>query len=315
MNQIQMIAERVMRRREKYLTTIQRWFPKEIKIEVPVKVGHYSMTDISGPTGSRCRRIITQDSIAIANVIETPTAIARDYLAVNQYRPKRLRGKMQYESSEKIMARSSLVPGFANPSRFEEGEYIDLQAAYFSIMSLIGWDCVYCPGRIFALGRSIKDFPFPQHRISRNTLLSTAQPPTFCTMYPPGGSKFSKMKAGWSETVNLQLVAAVSDILQAIANLAISAGAVYVATDGYIAPNLESSNKIKNMISDFGLNARVKAHGPGSIIGAGAYRVGSLETINYKKRRSDHASSNVASMELSHEIWIQKNLAYAASRY
>lgn len=310
MNQIKAIVSRVQNRREQYQTIVCRKLPDLSPITSPQILGHYSRTDAKGKKGERKRYVLLADSIRIDGLIETPTSIARDYLVVNKYHPHRMRGDLQYQGVQSIIKRFSFTPSLAVPGHFEDGFYIDLKAAYFSIMALIGWDVIYSPGHYIGKGRSIADFPFPQHKIARNSLMSAAQPRSVARVNPPGGRQNVVTSTPYNPMVNLQLIALTSDILHSIAANARSMGAVYVNTDGYIAPTAGIAASIQQMIADFGFSARVKFQGPGIVNSIGSYAIGDFATRNIDRTPARGTHSNIAPPEYSR--WLQRNLEYMA---
>lgn len=311
MNQITAIAARIERRREMYDTSIVRELPApNTPRTIPTIAGHYAQTETRGKFGTRRRLIVRYDSVRVGDLIETPTAAARDYLAANGYHAKRPRGALAYESVKRIINRFSMTPSYAQPGRFDDGEYIDLRAAYFQIMSLVGWDVSYAPGRYLGAGRSVSDFPFPNNRIARNSMLSSAQIAQFCVLQPPNGAP--KMSRRMTELTNLQLIAAVSDLLHSVAARAVDCGAVYVNTDGYIAPDHATAQRIKSMLSDFGLASRVKFSGAGMVHSVGCYEIGELKTRNVGRGTVSGTRSNIADVE--YWRWVQKNMEYLRSK-
>lgn len=312
MNQAELVGARVAKRREMYETVVCRDLPKNPVLTVPQIIGHYSRTDTRGAWGIRRRFIVRYDSVRIGDLIETPTSAARDYLKVNNYRPRRLRGSLQYESIGRILKRFSQTPAFSKPGRFEEGEYIDIQAAFFSIMAIAGWDLTYAPGRYFAPGRSVADFPFAENKISRNSMVSAAQVAEFRVAYPPGDQSSERIQKRQTEFTNPQLIAVISDVLHSIARLAQEAGAIYGNVDGFIAPDPATAGQVKQVIADFGLLGRVKHRGEGFVNSVGSYAIGDFQTANIRRGMRSAGSSNVINVD--YLKWLQKNFESAAAR-
>src|SRR5574341_1483558 len=94
MKTIDSIYARVCERRTNYETVVVSKFPELFPISRPIVLGQYSMTEQAGKRGERRRFITRRDSIKLGEHIETPTAIARDYLNVEKLRAPRLRGNI-----------------------------------------------------------------------------------------------------------------------------------------------------------------------------------------------------------------------------
>jgi len=208
---------------------------------------------------------------------ETPSTIARDYLLLSYGRGP----KVKHEQIELIKKSLKPFPIYAKPGPFEEGLYIDIRATFWEVINISGWDVDYWPGRWLAAGRPPHDFPFPDHKQARSCLVSVARPGMVVTYKPDG--KFPLFSAG-SPIINLSVSKLISDLLNSIASEAIDLGAVYANTDGYIAPSEKIAARICEMILDWGLEPRIKAEGPGAVKSAGAYRVGSVESVPYGVR-------------------------------
>src|SRR5574341_1404010 len=84
MKTIDSIYARVCERRTNYETVVVSKFPELFPISRPIVLGQYSMTEQAGKRGERRRFITRRDSIKLGEHIETPTAIARDYLNVEK---------------------------------------------------------------------------------------------------------------------------------------------------------------------------------------------------------------------------------------
>jgi len=303
------IAARVHARRETYRTIVVNKFPPLEPLTVPMILGQYSRTEITGKRGERQRFIRRQDAICVDGLLETPTALSRDFLTVRKLRERRL-------PSDRVAInggaqRIPFAPSFALPGEFDDGFYVDIRAAYFSIMTLMGWDVRYNPGKYIGPGAPL-DFPFPDHKIARNSLVSIARPHTITKMLPPGGAAHIVSTNGHNPYLNFQLSALISDLLHVIASHALELGAIYANTDGYVAPDDATRRRIEQMIADFGLSARVKHRGSGRVLSVGAYEIGDFSTLNHTRGMAISARSNVVDIDCAR--WLQKNLEYWSAR-
>lgn len=236
------------------------------------------------------RRRIIKDTIKLEEgTRETPSAIARDYL--------RLIYKTGPRGTKRQLAAVDMlppVPNVALPQKFAWGLYIDIHSCYWSIMNVAGWDVDYYPGMWLSPGRAPSDFPFPDHKIGRNCLVSagiTRGIPRYMPKKLPG-DPFDEIQPG-NKLSNTQLPRLIHDILNSIAGEAMKAGAVYCNNDGFIAPTPGIAARVIKIIQDWGLTATVKGEGSGQIRSSGAYRVGNVESLPFRMRDDDQPIMNV----------------------
>lgn len=303
------IRERVERRREMYQTFVVNQFPDLRPLKSPIIIGQFSRTETQGKYGTRRRFIQRAGSIQIAGMIETPTSIARDFLNVQELKAKRI--KQNFDLIRSTAQRLPFAPGMAIPCQFDDGFYIDIHACYLSLMQITGWNVLYNPCRYLAAGNDL-DFPFPENKIARNSLVSIARPHDTVKMLPPGGTAQIVRERSYNPYLNFQLSAIISDALHALANLAKLAGAIYVNTDGYIAPNDRVRREIQQLIADFGLLSRIKHRGAGIVSNMASYSIGDFKTKNNEYRIIAPVQSNIA--EIDHARWLQKNLQFWAAK-
>ncbi len=302
MNQLNALRERSQARFGRYQTTVipKMFIPRDERKQF-IK-GQFSLTQVNGKLSERVRFVLhDENSIEHGEWFETPTSTARDYIHINELKPKRLRSGCQYRDFVQ-------TPDFAEVgARFEDGEYIDIRAAYFSIVNLAGWDLLYAPGRWIAAGRRANDFPFPENRIARNSLVTCGEKKTKMPRVIGGQIE---MRPAWNELTNLCLITFVSDVLQSIAHLATQAGAVYCNTDGFIAPSYGVARKIEQYISDFGLTSRVKMRGAGVVGGMTSYAIGDKKTVGFKNPTAKQTRSAIDRTNVQEILWLQRNLEY-----
>lgn len=301
------LKRRAQHRRDRYQThEISKMFIPKDPVKQYIK-GEYSLTQANGKLAQRERFILKNDnSIDYGEFCETPTSTARDFIHLSNLKPSRMRAGISYRDYVS-------TPDYAMPgAQFSDGAYLDIRAAYFSILNLVGWNCNYALGRWCFFGDAMTDFPFPENRIARNSLVTSAEKKTEMRRVVNGQIV---VRPSWNELTNLHLVTAVSDVLHALANLAVEAGAVYVNTDGFIAPTAPISDKIAQYISDFGLTARVKEQGGGMVASMTNYRIGNKATIGFRAPKTAlDPKSSICAMSTQKIIWLQKQLDFIAAK-
>lgn len=293
------VLERVARRRERWSTSTEEILPHPSALGEVVIVGSFSLCGMS----SRRRILLKDQCISTPLGLETPSSLARDYLVV-KYRRSPPASHAQILELRRSMTRP---PIYAKPCVFPEGYYVDIRAAFFSILSVIGWDLDYWPARWLSPGAAPVDFPWPEHKIARNCLVSTGMS-TPTTLYIPGAEGrpgFFKSITQGNALANIQLFRAIMDILSAIGAEAVSAGAVYVHTDGFIAPNYETLSRLIDIISAWGLEARIKQHGAGMVEGPGTYAIGAARSK--RKVLSPRPVHSIA--EVAYADWLRGKFA------
>jgi hypothetical protein len=233
-------------------------------------------------------------------------AIARDYLKI-KYKIGPRTKKEQYRL---IREGQYPPPNVAIPSSYSEGVYIDIKAAYWNLMKIVGWHLDYYHGKWLSPGTAPADFPFPENKILRNCLVSAGIPGKILR-YDPGskGDPFSQINPR-SPLENLGLFRLITDILNLIASVSLEMGAIYVNTDGFIARNYQAAAEIIQLILDFGLTPSIKAEGGGGIKSSGAYKVGPTISEPYKMRFNDQEIKAVRLPE-NHK-WLIKRFQFWA---
>jgi len=215
------------------------------------------------------QRIIDADAIVdLFGVPQVPPEVARDYLRA-KYTEKRRHTTEQFAAINENRS----APLYARTGFYQDMALVDIQSAYWSIVKIIGWDVDYNPSRWLGKRSDNDDFPLPDNRIARNSLVSAGlMTPTHLW----DGTQLMKLKAH-NPYVNYSLWACCQDILNSIATIALKAGAVHVHTDGFIVP-IRNANYLIEEIARWGLAAKIKATGDAAIKGVGSYRVGETKT-------------------------------------
>ena len=302
LNQIPALIERAKEREENYKRIVVTELPDPYGLEEITLIGNYSYTGIT----TRTRTVKKKSLIELdENTSETPPAIARDYLRIKYNHGPTVK-KIQLETLE---AGIKPAPNYAKPARFDHGYYIDISAAYWSIMKIAGWNVDYYPGKWISTGTPPDDFPFPENKVARNCLVSAgyARP---IQRFLPRLKTFDFIQPG-NGLKNLGLYRLITDLLNSIAGNAIDLGAVYVNNDGYIAPNERTAAKIIGMIYDFGLTPAIKGEGEGSIKSAGAYKVGPLISKPWEIRTEKQFISAIHPPH--YKDWLQRAFSFWAA--
>lgn len=219
------------------------------------------------------KRLLKIDNIVnLFDFPQTPTEIGRDYLRV-KYPERRRHFAGQYEEINKPRS----APLYAKPGNYRNMVYADLKSAYWSIISIWGWDCDYWPGKFLAKRSSNEDFPLQGNKLARNSLVTAGLvlPSVVWT-----GDKFIKMNRG-NRLANYDIWALCQDTLAAIAHLAKKCGAVYVHTDGYIIPEF-AFPLLRDEIAEWGLKLTIRHRGDARIRGVGAYQIGERKSGHFQ---------------------------------
>ena len=231
--------------------------------------------------------------------------LARAYLSTKYNQPgeRRRVTTAQYHS---VMTKRN-TPLMAIPTEFFDGIYLDLKSAYWQIVQVVGWDVGYYPRKFLAKRSESNDFPYPHHKLARNALVSLGMTGGGGgTMWT--GKKLVTIKSG-NPFYNNVLWACVADVLHAFASDMIEdAQAQYVFTDGFILP-LKHADTAFTIAEEWGLVLREKSRGESQVKGAGAYRVGKLESITYRRARPRPFTNIVGGNE-----WLRRRYKFFAER-
>lgn len=228
-------------------------------------VGSWSITQ----SASKKKNVLREIAIERGEHLLTPSEIARFYVQGKfKDRAKRMRG----EQAESILIdRSS--PTFAEAGIWGLCSYVDIKAAYYSIISAVGWDVDYSPFRWIRYGRNITDFPLPQNKLARNCLLTVGLP----TQLSIWTGKRYITRLAYNASLNLVLWALVQDVLHGVACDMRKVGCYYINTDGYIVPE-SKTHLAQEVIESWGLESSIKHSGLTTVWGVGSYSIGEHQT-------------------------------------
>lgn len=236
----------------------------------PVYVGSQSLSALD-----QSERIIS-NHIRLAEMQEIPPVFTRLYLQ-SKYDYKRPVSTWQLERFK-----DKRPPLYANPVTGEM-VYIDITSAYWQIVSAYGWDVDYAPGRGIAQKSTMEDFPLPDNRLARNSLV-TAGLPAMVSIYNPHTEAYYSKKIH-NPLINLGLYALVMDVLNGVAwDMIDHAKALYVHTDGVIV-HMDRVAQAEEVMNAWGLKYKIKASGRGHVKGVGCYAIEDYWTKGYHKRR------------------------------
>lgn len=199
---------------------------------------------------------------------QTQPEIARDYLMVKYGGSPKIRRNQLDE-----LTRLRKAPLFCLPGHYPDMVYLDLKAAYWSIIRIVGWDVDYMPGKWITYRSDNEDFPDPTLKVARSALVSLTQAQNLSVWT---GERLTTEKTG-SNLLNSALWACVFDVLNGVAEDMVKAGAVYCHTDGYILPRTKLDEALYR-VGEWGLVASIRYEGDAEVKAAGAYRIGKHQT-------------------------------------
>lgn len=242
-------------------------------------VGGYSLTMLEDKVQ------YLKDTIKLPNSSVTPTQASRDYVTAKF--PERLHSRKSQWAWWEEFHRSQ--PMATSRGRYKDMVYLDLKSAYWSITSLVGWDCEYFRYAIVR-GDDVHDFPFQDNKIARNSLVSNFLPSKNIIAYRDGRLVTLPNK---KRQVNYGLWCLVMDVLHAVAwDVWNKFDAVYVNTDGYIIPAHHQDNAMEFIRQKYGLESRQKGRGVAQVWGVGVYDLGEHRAKQISKYSLDVFSIN-----------------------
>lgn len=212
------------------------------------------------------REVLKRKAVELYGRKDSPTAHVRDYLMFCY--PRRPAKKEQRD----ILKRKHM-PIYADPCIVRDAVYVDLRSAWFSICLLVGWNVEYYPGLWFGKGQPPLDFPLKDNKVARSSMTSMGRSGAI-PVWHKGKVIYQKM---YNSVENFHIFAVIADVLNLIALKAISLGARYVNTDGYII-HKDKAKPLIDYINGWTLDARIKAEGCAVIAGVGAYHIGDHKT-------------------------------------
>ncbi len=243
----------------------------------------------------RERWLIKSAAVDVEGYASTPGDIVRDYLDYWHPRPLRCIG-----AEARMYQTPMSAPLYSTAHTIQNGTYIDISSAYFSIVKMVGWNINYLSEMWVIAGRAPIDFPLADHKGARNYLVSIGRP---TPMLIWNGYEF-KQKTARNVHTNLGLWHLVMEILHSIAAYAIACSAQYVHTDGYIIPT-ENVGYLLNYIESFGLSARVLGQGEAYVFGIGNYSVGDKRSKSFDPKRR---GKDINYVQPSNPEWLKSQI-------
>jgi hypothetical protein len=292
------MAELAQERRDRYpnISALKR-LPDVRTYDTLVFWGNYSYSI------PRDKARLMQDNaiVDIGNGWQTQTEVARDYLKA-VYGDCRLRATGRQANYFRLR---NPMPLYSKPGVIHDAAYVDLRAAFWSLMQLFGWNVDYNPSRWLTPGRIPYDFPLPDNKVARNSLVTAGLPtPTFIW----DGKRFTRRNGG-KKPINLGLWACISDYLHLCASYARDCGARWIHTDGYILPR-KNAELLQYKIEGLGLSATIKAEGLSVILGQGRYIVGNRVT----DRMGGYIGNKVNNLREVDTIFLEKTASWLIKR-
>jgi hypothetical protein len=282
---------------------LKKWSDAPLtKIDVPCYVGSFS---ISSPA-TKQRWLLEENAIPFAGTHVSPADLARMYIGVKYDGVKRRICTDQWKNFYETYRQ---MPLSAYPVYLDEAYYVDIRSAYWSILTAVGWNVQYTPGKVVSIKDPITcyDFPFAHIKMARNCLVSIGAEKSRMIKFWDGKGKLEYRRGG-NNFINRMLWCLVSDVLNGIAHDALSAGAVYAYTDGFIVPS-SRTHAVVESVEAWGLPVAIKASGPCDITGPGSYSFeGGLTTKKYKKQRQ-HELHKITPV---HSDWLRTRVQWAA---
>lgn len=294
---LSLCEDRAHRRRERWTTIETVDLPEPNELGEPTIVTRYSRCAME----SRRRFIRSDVLVSVNGCFEPPSSVARDFLMI-RYRHG---PKWTADQRAAVLNEISTQPLFVKPCSFEEGFYIDLRAAYWSIMLRVGWDVNYWPGVWLSVQDPPADFPWQYDKRARNSLVSIGRSTTIPVWRPETGYRLEFRP---NPRPNSQLFCLIMDVLNGIASEVVDAGAVYVFADGYIAPSWEVAQRIRRIIGEWGFRYRIKGQGRGWTSNLGSYRVGAYHSKGYLQ-----AAEHNSIKRLSYHSWLKSRMQWATT--
>jgi len=249
-----------------WVTYLASEFPSLFPITERVILGSYAWT-----IPSLKRRIVIRDSAyQFGGGVRTPADIARDYISA-KYPKRRLR--ITTEQYNACIKTDVSAPLHCTPCEIDYAYYVDVRAAYWSIIRAVGWDVSYLPSRYLSQNSDNADFPVPDIKMARNCLVSIG---LNGNMNVWDGNKIVWLKKP-NKYANMVLWRLVQDVLNGVATEMISIGAVYAYTDGYIIPHdkLELAREIG---LSWGLDIGIRREGRVKVIAPATYEFPNFRT-------------------------------------
>lgn len=171
------------------------------------------------------------------------------------------------------------VPMFyLGPATSSEMVYIDLKSAYWQIYRMLWLDVLYPRGLYGRYPMAGVADRLERWKAARNAVIGLIRSRDLVGFK---GHKRIKMTTK-NKFLSPCLWATVIDILHWIAEKAISEGAIYINTDGYLFHDQARADRFMLWLIERGLIFSVRDWGPGEVRGWNSYKVNKTQTQVYK---------------------------------
>lgn len=274
-------------------------FPPLTELTEYTYLGSFSWT----LTASKVKLYLKEFAVETLAGWATPAELARDFVHVMGYAKEYRR--LTTEQWRYYVENPRWHPLYAKPSVFGDGVYMDLRAAYWSILKVVGWSPDVNPGYWFAIANPVHDFPYPENKLARNCLVSIGIPTT-STVWD--GTQIIQVPSR-SPFRNFMLHGVVMDVLRGVAHDMVRAGAVYVHTDGYIFRH-DDKYKAETVAAEWGLPIGVKHRGLTNVRKAGDYDIGGRTSGIVGMSVSEHLDD----LDFHYRAWLKERFSAWAQR-
>jgi len=248
-------------------------------------------------------RILREDAI-VEEIEGAPLTVAeKAKLRLLQEIDRGRRWRWKKEQRE-LLEGEARIPQYVRPCRLEQGAYIDISGAYWTIYSRFLFSD-YFPGKYLLLPRQLPDFSDLQgEKAVRNAV--------FGLMRATKGIQYTETRARLVSIRNTlyhpALCLLTYDILNAVAEEMIErAGAVYVNTDGYIVPFDRLPTAVE-ILQSWGFRWKIEAQGEAHVVAVGCYCVGQKISEPYRQHRIRRERSMRAVRCLSDPGWLKQRV-------
>lgn len=251
----------------------------------------------------KVRMLQRETAVRLGDTWASPADLAKEYLSIKYEGQKRRTDKKSYQKC--FCPRHKGIPLMARQS-FGNLVYVDLKAAYWNILRTVGWDVDYMPGGAVGVRSENEDFPFDDHKLARNILVSIGLPKSN-TIWT--GSELRTTRAK-NPLYNGILWCFVQDVLNGVASDMLAVGALYVHTDGYIFRERDEK-WAREVVGEWGLEAGTKYRGYGEVYGVSNYWIQGKATRRKREHRSElyvnvRPPDNLSSLRTQFLYWREK---------
>lgn len=292
------MMERYLEKSEGWsLELVDTWFPLAAYTDTLI-LGVFSRSNMS----KHHKWLHTRRAIHMEYGVLSPAEMARIYLDVKY--PDR-KPRMTTKQYQEFWSKRRSPPLAVKPCKIDDAVYIDVKSAYWSITKIVGWDVDYSPSRFLGVKSSNTDFPYPEIKLARNSLVSVGLPGSVQIWH---GGKVSVQKKG-NKYINMVLWGLVQDVLNGIALDMIAAGALYAHTDGFIIP----ANRIDaaaSAIEAWGLDWSIKGQGRAEIRSVGEYTIDGLRG-EFRRGTKPHAYWKIYDPDRE---WLRSRIRFFSER-